>query len=224
MKKAFTLSEALITLAIIAVLAAILIPVISNVRPDKDKIHYKKALYTLQSAMTNAMDSKDYSMVANTSAYWGDASVGQEDFCKAIADSLNVAGGYRCSVSAIQTRSGCSGATKSSYKCPNFITTDGIRYWGLEGKEFDLYNPDLTQRKKVRTIYADRNIGDNELVAVERDRGRTGDNAYGLQIQVRYDGKMGVDLDNTGGAADSQTFAYERKLTEQSLRVQAGSQ
>ena len=31
MKKAFTLSEALVTLAIIAVLAAILIPVVNNV-------------------------------------------------------------------------------------------------------------------------------------------------------------------------------------------------
>ena len=38
MKKAFTLSEALITLAILGVLAAILIPVLDNVRPDKDKI------------------------------------------------------------------------------------------------------------------------------------------------------------------------------------------
>ena len=72
MKKAFTLSEALVTLAIIGVLAAILIPVIDNVRPDKDKITYKKALYSMQSAVSNAMDSTVYSMAANSSAYWKD--------------------------------------------------------------------------------------------------------------------------------------------------------
>ena len=51
MKKAFTLSEALITLAIIGVMASILIPTLNNAKPDKDKITYKKALYTVQSAV-----------------------------------------------------------------------------------------------------------------------------------------------------------------------------
>ena len=91
MRKAFTLSEALITLAIIGVLAAILIPVIDNVRPDKDKITYKKALYSMQSAISNAMDSTLYSMAANSSAYWKDENVGDSDFCNAVADALNTA-------------------------------------------------------------------------------------------------------------------------------------
>ena len=85
MKKAFTLSEALVTLAIIAVLLAILIPVIDNVRPDKDKVYYKKALYDMQNAVANAMDSTVYSVAANSAAYWADDNVGESDFCKSIA-------------------------------------------------------------------------------------------------------------------------------------------
>ena len=77
MKKAFTLSEALVTLAIIAVLLAILIPVIDNVRPDKDKVYYKKALYDMQNAVANAMDSTVYSVAANSAAYWADDNVGE---------------------------------------------------------------------------------------------------------------------------------------------------
>ena len=193
MRKAFTLSEALITLAIIGVLAAILIPVIDNVRPDKDKITYKKALYSMQSAISNAMDSTLYSMAANSSAYWKDENVGDSDFCKAVADALNTSG-----------RVDCDGP--SSYVNPNFITTDGIRYWGLEGK-FD---------GDTRTIYVDRGLGTKELKTIAAKRGKDGDGT-GLQIRVRYDGKI-----DTPESTSSENFDFENELIESSLQVTAG--
>ncbi|HIS89746.1 TPA: prepilin-type N-terminal cleavage/methylation domain-containing protein [Candidatus Avigastranaerophilus faecigallinarum] len=193
MRKAFTLSEALITLAIIGVLAAILIPVIDNVRPDKDKITYKKALYSMQSAISNAMDSTLYSMAANSSAYWKDENVGDSDFCDAVADALNTAGKVDC-------------IGPSSYVNPNFITTDGIRYWGLEGK-FD---------GDTRTIYVDRGLGTKELKTIAAKRGKDGDGT-GLQIRVRYDGKI-----DTPESTDSENFDFENELIENSLQVTAG--
>ena len=193
MRKAFTLSEALITLAIIGVLAAILIPVIDNVRPDKDKITYKKALYSMQSAISNAMDSTLYSMAANSSAYWKDENVGDSDFCNAVADALNTAGKVDC-------------IGPSSYVNPNFITTDGIRYWGLEGK-FD---------GDTRTIYVDRGLGTKELKTIAAKRGKDGDGT-GLQIRVRYDGKI-----DTPESTSTENFDFENELIENSLQVTAG--
>ena len=193
MRKAFTLSEALITLAIIGVLAAILIPVIDNVRPDKDKITYKKALYSMQSAISNAMDSTLYSMAANSSAYWKDENVGDSDFCNAVADALNTAGKVDC-------------IGPSSYVNPNFITTDGIRYWGLEGK-FD---------GDTRTIYVDRGLGTKELKTIAAKRGKDGDGT-GLQIRVRYDGKI-----DTPESTSTENFDFENELIENALQVTAG--
>ena len=193
MKKGFTLSEALVTLAIIGVLAAILIPVIDNVKPDKDRITYKKALYTMQGAVADAMDSTAYTMAANSLAGWKDASIGESDFCNAIAGSLNTSGAVNCG--------GKYG--DSSYENPNFITTDGVRYWGLEGKYSDIGDE--------RTIFVDRALGTKEIQTIAAKRGQAGLDKQGLKINVRYDGRV-----TTPGTTD---FAFENELIENSLQV-----
>ena len=196
MKKAFTLSEALITLAIIGVLAAILVPVINNVRPDKDKITYKKALYTMQSAVSDAMESTVYTMAANSAAYWKDSNVGDADFCNAVADSLNTSGSINCSGSA----------GSSSYSNPNFVTTDGVRYWGLEGK----FNGD------TRDICVDRKMSAGEYTRMTAKRSSSGsgttDCTGGMKIQVRYDGKVSTPGDNAA-------YNYENDLIENSYSI-----
>lgn len=193
MKKAFTLSEALVTLAIIGVLAAILIPVIDNVKPDKDKVTYKKALYSMQTAISNAMDATEYSMAANSAAYWKDANMSESAFCEAVADALNTAGRVDC-------------ISPSSYESPNFITTDGIRFWGLEGK-------DWSGTGDTRNIYVDRALGTTELKTIAAKRGKTGD-GLGLKIRIRYDGKIDT--------ADDDSFEFENELIENSLQVSTG--
>lgn len=202
MKKAFTLSEALVTLAILGILAAILIPVIDEGRPDKDKITYKKALYTLQNAVTNAMDSTFYEVTANSMANWDDPAIqenGDGSFCGIIADMVNTAG-----------QVDCTGTAASSYANPNFITTDGIRFWGLEGKNWD--------SDGRRTIFIDRNLSTNDMRNLESGILRLADQQYrepGLRIRVYKDGKVTTGLNED----DDEKFEYENDMIEESLQV-----
>jgi len=60
-KKAFTLAEILITMCMMGVLAAVLVPVIVQTSPDYNKVMFRKSLYTLQLAVSNMLkDNTNY--------------------------------------------------------------------------------------------------------------------------------------------------------------------
>ncbi len=261
MKKGFSLAEALIAVAIIGIVAAITIPVINNVRPDKDKTFYNKALSSVQGAMAKSMelpilqkrynyweggsylkdnswnDGKNYSTdidfnttktdgrcydytdtdgntkkICNTSyaiitnLYWADdtnTSIKDETFCEKMADFLNTSGATNC-----------SSEPPSSYDSPNFITTDGVRYWGLEGK-FDIGD---AMEGNGRIIYVDRKLSDSERARLNNENKYLRDSSHtepGLKITLYYDGRA-----ETGTTED---FDYENELIKTSINLKKES-
>lgn len=166
MKKGFTLSEVLITLVILGVIAAITIPVLNQTRPDRDMVTYQKALYNVQGAMSNVMQD---SMASLSTEYWADPEVSESGFCTAFADALNTVGPVNCTGT-------------STYDSPNLVTSDGIRVWGLEGQKF-------SQSQRTRDIYVERKLTNKEKGLLTRKRGASY-TSPGLKIQIVYNGKV----------------------------------
>lgn len=60
-KKGFTLAELMIVLAVLAVIAAVLMPTVFNSMPDENKLKFKKGYYTLKRTIDQMVNSDEYS-------------------------------------------------------------------------------------------------------------------------------------------------------------------
>ncbi len=59
-KKGFTLAELMIVLAVLAVIAAVLMPTVFNSMPDENKLKFKKGYYTLKRTIDQMVNSDAY--------------------------------------------------------------------------------------------------------------------------------------------------------------------
>ena len=78
LSKAFTLTELLIALGVVAILCAILMPVINNLRPNQNILMAKRAYYTVQSIVSELIN--DNSCYPDKTISVSDMRVGFDDY------------------------------------------------------------------------------------------------------------------------------------------------
>lgn len=126
-RKGFTLSEVMVTMVILGILAAFLIPAIIKASPDTKKIMFKKAYYTLEQAVNKMVnDDISYPTVIDTGTglergfNFTDARAnGSENkFCYYLRDQLNTAQG--------STESCPDNVDDAGIGVGTFTTTDGV--------------------------------------------------------------------------------------------------
>lgn len=213
MKKGFTLAETVITVAVIGIVAAVAIPIMHNNKADKDVIMYSKALSAIQSAMTPVAE-KSFEIAAsqpgyNINSYRAAAFLSNSKsryVCEAIAANLNTTGEIRCNQAEIAM----------SFDSPDFVTTDGLRFWhvggpdnwsfaGGDGQDDILVDYDLTEADKKRRLqlrYPNAN-----------DRPNWSNTEYGLRITIHSDGRVSVP--------DEERNSYELFLIDNSMKIKA---
>ena len=207
-KHSFTLAETLVTLTILGIIMAIVMPLINKAKPDKDIIIFKKGLYTIQSAVGNATEVLINQGALSNEIWWSDivnnnpTDPGVSGFCKRIADHLNTST-ENCDID------------NSSYDDPQIITTDGIRFWNMPTETITDYATICLDRgisaKEAQTLNEVREEWSNGACGTSSD---LDDINVGLKVDIRWDGKVGVNLQQQDG------YEYEQELIKRSFEVQ----
>lgn len=137
LKKGFTLQELLITMGIVGIISALVIPGIVNMMPDKNKTMYMKVYNTLVNETAD--------IISDSSLFWDTEFNGSE------YEIFGLASDARPQIAPYSSDNHCQGGTKfpailshrlnlkgdatyPSAVTANFTTNDGI-YWSFDTEE-----------------------------------------------------------------------------------------
>ena len=155
MKKGFTLAEALITLGIISIVAALTLPALNNTRPDAIKMKYLKTYDAICEVVKSLVsNSKEYPAIGKKSVsdsteydlskypllnmYTSvdaddDKSIsttegynGTNKFCKLLAWGLNAEGNEQCNSNSSTLLQYNPSSPGNSYFNQSFVTNNGV--------------------------------------------------------------------------------------------------
>lgn len=135
---AFTLGETLIVIGIIGVIAALLLPTINQIQPDRHKVLFKKAYSTIDRIVTElvnddalypeAMGSEGFDNTTTDLGITSAALTGIDantKFCRLFAYKVNTVTNGTVNCPATLTNGSASGSGST----PSFTTTDGIEFY-----------------------------------------------------------------------------------------------
>lgn len=206
----FTLAEVLVTLTILGVIAAILIPAITKTTPNSQKVMFKKAYNILEQAIDSLInDDILYPNETNQSGFnyatddTGD-SAGDNKFCYHLAQKLNISGAESCPNTTTAT------ITKFA------TTAEGINWYIFPGAATAAGQFPITGNVYTTRIVVDVNgsklpncLSDSNCATVKPAGHTCGCAAPDtFVIGVRYDGKIRAGMSNvTEDAAKTDQYA-----------------
>lgn len=163
--KGMTLTEVLIALGVVGVLAAISIPQINKVKPNQEMIKFKKAFSITQRIVSELVHDDDLypdikgepynsglSNIDFVAEVHGVRYNGDEKFCKLFASRMQVVGKVDCSHTSYEKEDvdnyGDNSGTQENYTKvtfdPSFTTVDGVQ-WCLPMTDFSAGSEDSAQ-------------------------------------------------------------------------------
>ena len=173
-KKAMTLAETLVCLTVLGVLGMMLVPIATKTNANKEKFLYKKAVNTMQNAVSAVMNDNG---VVNSSNFWPELSNNGQSFREAVG-------------AKIITLDGVSQAAGNSAANPDFRSNDGMIWWGLP------------EQWPAGQNYVDVNVdvngeGGSNLASESAGNGSTPDR---LKIRIMKDGRVVVPEASSDGS------------------------
>jgi len=194
-KKGFTLAEVMVTLVIMGVLAAILVPAVMNVSPDSNKVLLKKAYSTTEKVVSELInDDSNYPVdqtgtttdtsqtvplgFTYTTAGGTTIPVGDNKFCFLFSENLNTVGAVDCNPTGGMSFTTADGMVWTPTATAFILTLDATSYLTT-----DVLSVDVTGSGK----------GDNCFY----NTCAAGKHPDKFRFRIRYDGKMTIDPADT---------------------------
>lgn len=139
MKKGFSLAEVLIALAIVGILSALMVSVAQMNSGNIVKVEYKNAFNMASQAVTDIISNYTAFPNGNLTNYSttssGDYGTLTYAFCNTFQNDINIIPGTYTACSTASATSAVSGGASTTYSSlgtPNFITTNGMKWYGFE--------------------------------------------------------------------------------------------
>lgn len=196
-KKAMTMAEILVCLAVVGILAMMIIPIITKTTQNKEKFLYKKAINTMQNAVSAVMNENG---VVNSANFWPDLSNGGGDLQKAIGSKMILMGNY---------------GSGTSSDDPSFVSNDGMIWWNLP-KQWPT-GDDGGMADHV-DITVDVNGEGGKNMTTEGDENTVVTNPDRLKIRLMKDGRVIVPAYDDS-SSDDYDWSFEREyLLSQDLK------
>jgi len=216
-KKGFTLSEVMVTMGILGILAAIIIPAVTKLTPDNNKVMFKKAYYTAEKAVSDLINDDSLypsSSIANTTDTTPIVGV-QQGFFNTVATGMGLPASndkfcYFFSQRLNTVSANCTNATVAGVPAYTFTTTDGVVWtYTLQATPFKM---DATTYLTTDVLSVDVNGAKApNCFTVAPTACTAGVFPDRFRLRIRYDGKMGVDSADTKAIAILTTPTDNKK-------------
>ena len=95
-KQGFSLAEALMTMVVLGIILAFVLPSITSTKPSESKLLYKKTFFTISEAMMAVINNPDLYDTTKYDVLKYPVDTEGENFCQYLAGYLNTVGNVNC--------------------------------------------------------------------------------------------------------------------------------
>lgn len=95
-KQGFSLAEALMTMVVLGIILAFVLPSITSTKPSESKLLYKKTFFTISEAMMAVINNPDLYDTTKYDVLKYPVDTKGENFCQYLAGYLNTVGNVNC--------------------------------------------------------------------------------------------------------------------------------
>ena len=141
-KQGFSLAEALMTMVVLGIILAFVLPSITSTKPSENKLLYKKTFFTISEAMMAVINNPDLYDTTQYDVLKYPVDAENENFCQYLAGYLNTVGNVNC-----------EDDNNGSFTLANGVYISGIPKKAMKRSEVNGSDPKIWKDAENENLY-----------------------------------------------------------------------